>query len=145
MPGNPHGGHTLRNALDKVEILANIRPTLAVVYRGYRADGVTSRCVLISEMRKGIAPMLAQPLRRRGAIEAEIGMWKQMADSHGTASRARQPTRSLRLRAKYPQESRLPAGRLGAALRRHVCRPPAVPSRLNHATRSLKELFKAKK
>jgi len=76
MPGNPYDGHTLTEALDQVEVLNDIRPTLAVVDRGYRGHGVTRTRVLISGMRKGITPMLAKLLRRRSAIEAEIGHMK---------------------------------------------------------------------
>ncbi|MCC5955827.1 MAG: IS5 family transposase [Natronohydrobacter sp.] len=76
MPGNPYDGHTLADALDQVEVLTDIRPPLAVVDRGYRGHGVTRTRVLISGMRKGITPMLAKLLRRRSAIEAEIGHMK---------------------------------------------------------------------
>lgn len=76
MPGNPYDGHTLADALDQVEVLTDIRPSLAVVDRGYRGHGVTRTRVLISGMRKGISPMLAKLLRRRNAIEAEIGHMK---------------------------------------------------------------------
>ena len=76
MPGNPYDGHTLEDALGQVEVLTDIRPSLAVVDRGYRGHGVTRTRVLISGMRKGITPMLAKLLRRRSAIEAEIGHMK---------------------------------------------------------------------
>jgi IS5 family transposase len=76
MPGNPYDGHTLAEALDQVEVLTDIRPSLAVVDRGYRGHGVSRTRVLISGMRKGITPMLAKLLRRRSAIEAEIGHMK---------------------------------------------------------------------
>ena len=76
MPSNPYDGHTLAEALDQVEVLTDIRPSLAVVDRGYRGHGVTRTRVLISGMRKGITPMLAKLLRRRSAIEAEIGHMK---------------------------------------------------------------------
>ncbi|WFE77161.1 IS5 family transposase [Roseinatronobacter sp. S2] len=76
MPGNPYDGHTLADALDQVEVLTDIRPSLAVVDRGYRGHGVTRTRVLISGMRKSITPMLAKLLRRRSAIEAEIGHMK---------------------------------------------------------------------
>ena len=35
-PGNPYDGHTLADALDQVEVLTDIRPSLAVLDRGYR-------------------------------------------------------------------------------------------------------------
>jgi len=76
MPGNPYDGHTLSEALDQVQVLTDIRPSLAVVDRGYRGHGVSRTRVLISGMRTGITPMLAKLLRRRSAIEAEIGHMK---------------------------------------------------------------------
>ena len=76
MPGNPYDGHTLADALDQVEVLTDLRPSLAVVDRGYHGHGVTRTRVLISGVRKGITPMLAKLLRRRSAIEAEIGHMK---------------------------------------------------------------------
>jgi transposase, IS5 family len=65
----------LRDAL-YMEVLTDIRPSLAVVDRGYRGHGVTRTRVLISGTRKGITPMLAKLLRMRSAIEAEIGHMK---------------------------------------------------------------------
>ena len=38
-PGNPHDGHTLRPALEQVEILTDQYPDLTVVDRGYRGHG----------------------------------------------------------------------------------------------------------
>ena len=36
MPGNPYDGHTLHEAIEQVEILADKRPGMAVVDKGYR-------------------------------------------------------------------------------------------------------------
>ena len=79
-PGNPYDGHTLRSALEQVEILTNQRPDLAVVDRGYRGHGEHKTCVLISGTRRGLTPELIADLRRRSAIEAEIGHMK--TDGH---------------------------------------------------------------
>ena len=76
MPGNPYDGHTLAEALEQVEILTGCRPSLAVVDRGYRGHGVETTRVLISGTRRGITPALAKLLRRRSAIEPEIGHMK---------------------------------------------------------------------
>jgi transposase, IS5 family len=76
MPGNPYDGHTLAEALEQVEILTDRRPGLAVVDRGYRGHGVETTRVLISGTRRGLTPMLAKLLRRRSAIEPEIGHMK---------------------------------------------------------------------
>lgn len=76
MPGNPYDGHTLAEALEQVEILTGRRPSLAVVDRGYRGHGVETTRVLISGTRRGLTPVLAKLLRRRSAIEPEIGHMK---------------------------------------------------------------------
>lgn len=75
-PGNPYDGHTLRPALEQVTILTDQRPDLAVVDRGYRGHGETKTRVLISGARRGLTPNLIADLRRRSAIEAEIGHMK---------------------------------------------------------------------
>jgi IS5 family transposase len=75
-PGNPYDGHTLKEALEQVAILTDQRPTLAVVDRGYRGHGETQTRVLISGTRRGLTPELVADLRRRSAIEAEIGHMK---------------------------------------------------------------------
>lgn len=74
--GNPYDGHTLKEALEQVAILADQRPDLAVVDRGYRGHGETQTRVLISGTRRGLTPKLIADLRRRSAIEAEIGHMK---------------------------------------------------------------------
>ena len=75
-PGNPYDGHTLAPALEQVEILTDQRPDLAVVDRGYRGHAVLKTRVLISGTRRGLTPNLIADLRRRSAIEAEIGHMK---------------------------------------------------------------------
>ena len=74
--GNPYDGHTLKEALEQVAILTDRRPDLAVVDRGYRGHGVEATRVLISGTRRGLTPKLIADLRRRSAIEAEIGHMK---------------------------------------------------------------------
>ena len=76
LPGNPYDGHTLAEALEQVEVLTDRRPSLAVVDRGYRGHGVETTRVLISGTRRGLTPTLAKLLRRRSAIEPEIGHMK---------------------------------------------------------------------
>ena len=82
-PGNPYDGHTLRPALEQVAILTEQRPDLAVVDRGYRGHGEDRTRVLISGTRRGLTPKLIADLRRRSAIEAEIGHMK----TYGSLSR----------------------------------------------------------
>jgi IS5 family transposase len=56
--------------------LTDHRPALAPVDRGYRGHGVETTRVLISGTRKGMTPTLTKLLRRRSAIEPEIGHMK---------------------------------------------------------------------
>ena len=74
--GNPYDGHTLGPALEQVKILTDQHPDLAVVDRGYRGHGVDKTRVLISGSRRGLTPRLIADLRRRSAIEPEIGHMK---------------------------------------------------------------------
>jgi IS5 family transposase len=76
MPGNPYDGHTLREALEQVEILTDTRPRRAFVDRGYRGHGVEHTAVFISGQRRGMTPALRRDLRRRSAIEPMIGHMK---------------------------------------------------------------------
>jgi IS5 family transposase len=75
-PGNPYDGHTLRDALGQVGILTDQRPELAVVDRGYRGHDEGKTRVLISGTRRGLTAKEIIDLRRRCAIEAEIGHMK---------------------------------------------------------------------
>lgn len=47
LPANPYDGHTLGEALQQVETLADHRPSLAVVDRGYRGHGVQGMAATI--------------------------------------------------------------------------------------------------
>ncbi|WP_353408373.1 IS5 family transposase [Roseomonas mucosa] len=76
MPGNPYDGHTLADALQQVETLTGSCPSLAVVDRGYRGHSVQRTTVLVSGTRRSLTPRLRKLLRRRSAIEPEIGHMK---------------------------------------------------------------------
>jgi len=76
MAGSPYDGHTLREALEQVEILTDTRPRRAFVDRGYRGHGVETADVFISGQRRGMTPALRRDLRRRSAIEPTIGHMK---------------------------------------------------------------------
>lgn len=76
LPGNPYDGHTLAEAFEQVEILKDQRPELAVVDRGYRGHGVETTQGLIAGTKRGLTPALKKLLRRRSAIEPEIGHMK---------------------------------------------------------------------
>ncbi len=75
-PSNPYDGHTSAPALEQVAILTDQVPDLAVVDRGYRGHGVSTTKLLIGGTRRGITPLPAKLLRRRSAIEPEIGHMK---------------------------------------------------------------------
>ena len=76
LPGNPYDGHTLREALEQVEILTETRPRRAFVDRGYRGHGVQDTAVFVSGQRRGMTSALKRDLRRRSAIEPTIGHMK---------------------------------------------------------------------
>ena len=79
MPGNPYDGHTLHEALEQVEILADARPQRVFVDRGYRGHGIapaTGTAVYVSGQRRGMTRALRRALRRRSAIEPTIGHMK---------------------------------------------------------------------
>ena len=59
-----------------METLTGQLPTLAVVDRGYRGHGAHGTTVLVSGTRRGLRPRLRKLLRRRSAIEPEIGHMK---------------------------------------------------------------------
>ena len=74
--GGHSNGHTLREALEQVEILAGTRPRRAFVDRGYRGHGVQDTAVFVSGQRRGMTSALKRDLRRRSAIEPTIGHMK---------------------------------------------------------------------
>ena len=79
MPGNPYDGHTLHEAIEQVEILADTRPRRVFVDRGYRGHGIDAAfgtAVYISGQRRGMTRALKRALRRRSAIEPTIGHMK---------------------------------------------------------------------
>jgi IS5 family transposase len=79
-PGNPYDGHTLAAQLQQVEALTGIRPKRCFVDRGYRGHGVTETQVFISGQRRGVSRTIKKELKRRSAIEPEIGHMK--SDGH---------------------------------------------------------------
>lgn len=79
MPGHPYDGHTLREAIEQVEILADARPRRIFVDRGYRGHGIdaaSGATVYIPGQRRGMTRALKRALRRRSAIEPTIGHMK---------------------------------------------------------------------
>jgi IS5 family transposase len=76
-PGNPYDGHTLYDQLQPVETLTGVKPQRAFVDRGYRGHGVTDTAVYISGQKRGVTAQIKRELKRRSAVEPEIGHMKQ--------------------------------------------------------------------
>lgn len=76
MPGNPYDGHTLDETLEQVEILAEKRPGMAIVDKGYRGAQVEGVQILRSGQRRGVTRAMKAMIRRRSAIEPTIGHMK---------------------------------------------------------------------
>ena len=76
MPGNPYDGHTLQETLEQVGILAERKPTTAIVDKGYRGVEVDGVRILRSGQKRGITQTLRAMIHRRSAIEPAIGHMK---------------------------------------------------------------------
>lgn len=76
MPGNPYDGHTLDETLEQVEILADKRPGIAIVDKGYRGAQVEGVQLLRSGQRRGVTRAMKAMIKRRSAIEPTIGHMK---------------------------------------------------------------------
>jgi len=76
MPGNPYDGHTLDETIEQVEILAEQRPCIAIVDKGYRGVQVDRVQILRSGQRRGVTRTMKAMIRRRSAIEPTIGHMK---------------------------------------------------------------------
>ena len=74
--GNPYDGHTLKNVLEKAEIISG--STIKQVYadKGYRGHGVEGKQIFISGQRKGVTHWIKAQIKRRQAIEPHIGHMK---------------------------------------------------------------------
>ena len=76
MPGNPYDGHTLEETLEQVEILADKKPGMAIVDKGYRGVQVQGVQILRSGQRRGVTRAMKAMIRRRSPIEPTIGHMK---------------------------------------------------------------------
>jgi IS5 family transposase len=76
-PENPYDGHTLERQLEQVEQLTARVPAMTFVDKGYKGHGVDPgrSMVLISGTRR-LGKILKRDLRRRAAIEPELGHMK---------------------------------------------------------------------
>jgi len=87
-PDNPCDGHTLDGQLDQVERLTGKVPEITFVDRGYKGHGIPterSRVLISGTRRLSYAPK--RHLRRRAAVEPEIGHMKNDGLLAGTSSR----------------------------------------------------------
>lgn len=76
MPGNPYDGHTLAETLEQVGILADWKPTTAIVDKGYQGVVLEGVRILRSGQKRGITRTLRAMIHRRSAIEPAIGHMK---------------------------------------------------------------------
>ena len=76
MPGNPYDGHTLAEAIEQVEILAQRTPHTVIVDRGYKGAELQGIRILRSGQKRGISRTLHAMIKRRSAIEPTIGHMK---------------------------------------------------------------------
>lgn len=76
-PDNPYDGHTMEDQHDQVESLTGKMPAMTFVDKGYKGHVIPEERsrVLISGTRK-LGYTLKRHLRRRSAIEPEIGHMK---------------------------------------------------------------------
>jgi IS5 family transposase len=76
MPGNPHDGHTLKEALRQVQRLIGQRPERCYVDLGYRGHDVDDIAVYKARQKRGLTRSMRRELKRRNAIEPIIGHMK---------------------------------------------------------------------
>ena len=76
MPGNPYDGHTLEEAIEQASILAEQRPKIVTVDKGYRGATLENIQILRSGQRKGVTKTLKRMILRRSSIEPTIGHMK---------------------------------------------------------------------
>ncbi len=76
MPGNPYDGHTLAETLEQVGILAERKPVIAIVDKGYQGVEIEGVRILRSGQKRGVTRTLRAMIHRRSAIEPAIGHMK---------------------------------------------------------------------
>jgi IS5 family transposase len=77
-PNNPYDGHTLKQQLEQVKQLVPINTKIkqCFVDRGYRGHKVEDVQVFLSGQKRGVTNSIKKALKRRSAIEPEIGHMK---------------------------------------------------------------------
>lgn len=70
-------GHTLKDALARAE--ENSDSTIKMVFtdKGYRGHGITDKIIFRSCQKRGVTKPIKKMLKRRQAIEPQIGHMKQ--------------------------------------------------------------------
>ncbi len=76
MPGNTWHGHTLAETIEQVSILAERKPSIAIVDKGYQGVTIEGVQVLRSGQRRGVTRTMKKMIKRRNAIEPTIGHMK---------------------------------------------------------------------
>lgn len=74
--GNPYDGHTLQDAVKETEAVTGISVESIFVDRGYKGHGLQEKSVYRAGQIRGITVSLKKALKRRQAIEPQIGHMK---------------------------------------------------------------------
>lgn len=76
LEGNPYDGHTLKSALERAEANSQSKIKIAFTDKGYRGHSVTDKIIYRSGQKRGITAGIKKLLKRRQAIEPQIGHMK---------------------------------------------------------------------
>ena len=74
--GNPYDGHTLEECLKDAEYNSGKQINQAFVDKGYKGHGINDRMIFISGQKRGMTKWYKKQLKRRQAIEPQIGHLK---------------------------------------------------------------------
>ena len=77
LEGNPYDGYTLKGALARAEENSDSKIKMAFTDKGYRGHGVTDKIIYRSGQKRGVTASIKKMLKRRQAIEPQIGHMKQ--------------------------------------------------------------------
>lgn len=74
--GSPYDGHTLKNAIKEAEAMTGVSVESVFVDQGYKGHGIEEKKVYRTGQIKGMTASLKRALKRRQAIEPQIGHMK---------------------------------------------------------------------
>jgi IS5 family transposase len=77
LEGNPYDGHTLKEAIERAEENSESKIKMAFTDKGYRGHNVTDKIVYRSGQKRGVTKSIKKMLKRRQAIEPQIGHMKE--------------------------------------------------------------------